>query len=384
MKERRQIVALYQDPSGPAPVILVSLVHAEGSSYRRPGAHLLLLENGRHAGTISGGCLEAEVLRKAAWLTRSGATVERYSTLFDDTGEIPYGLGCGGQVDLLLEPANTPECRALVDAFAATLREEHRFAATLLPQAGNVLRRAIWNSAGDLLFASEGLPAHLIAEMHRLAAAATSSGTLELNTQRIFLEPLHPPQRLILFGAGDDAQPLAAMAAQLGWTVIVADSRAQLANAERFSDVSRIAVLRAAEISSLQIQTTDAIVLMTHSYEQDRALLQQLLPIAPRYFGLLGARHRTSLLVSEVAAALGWKLSQCAERLHAPVGLDLGGDAPEAVALAILAEAHAVCHGRNAASRRISAEVLAESMPTAVQAAELRAVCPADFAPQSK
>jgi xanthine/CO dehydrogenase XdhC/CoxF family maturation factor len=174
------------------------------------------------------------------------------------------------------------------------------------------------------------------------------------------------------------------MAAQLGWTVIVADSRSQLANAERFSDASQLVVLHAAEIASLQIQTTDAIVLMTHSYEQDRALLEQILPIAPRYFGLLGARHRTSLLVSEVAAALGWTLSQCAERLHAPVGLDLGGDAPEAVALAILAEAHAVCHGRSAASRRISAEALAESMPTAVQAAELRAVCPADFAPQSK
>ena len=93
---------------------LVTLVRMEGSSYRRPGAHLLIGADGEYAGTISGGCLEAEVVRRAAWMVRDGAVVERYSTLFDDTAEIPFGLGCGGIVDLLLEPAETPECRALI------------------------------------------------------------------------------------------------------------------------------------------------------------------------------------------------------------------------------------------------------------------------------
>ena len=84
--------------------VLVTLVRAEGSSYRKPGARLLTI-GGEYAGTISGGCLEAEVLKKAAWAVRSGALVERYSTTFDDTSDIPYGLGCGGTVDLLLEPS---------------------------------------------------------------------------------------------------------------------------------------------------------------------------------------------------------------------------------------------------------------------------------------
>src|SRR5579875_3048136 len=106
MMERRRIVELWK--RGDA-VALVTLVRVEGSSYRRPGARLLIGRGGEYAGAISGGCLEAEVMRKAAWKVRGGAVVERYSTLCDDTAEIPYGLGCGGTVDLLLEPAGTPE-----------------------------------------------------------------------------------------------------------------------------------------------------------------------------------------------------------------------------------------------------------------------------------
>ena len=123
MIEHRQIVRLWQ--KGGAGVLL-TLVRVEGSSYRRPGAHLLLSSGGEHAGTISGGCLETEVLRKANWLVRDGAVVERYSTLFDDTAEVPFGLGCGGVVDLLLEPGDTPECRALIEALERGVAGEDR------------------------------------------------------------------------------------------------------------------------------------------------------------------------------------------------------------------------------------------------------------------
>src|ERR1700728_2925328 len=118
MIEHRQIVRLWQQGGA---AVLVTLVRVEGSSYRRPGARLLLSSGGEHAGTISGGCLETEVLRRANWLVREGAVVERYSTMFDDTAEVPFGLGCGGVVDLLLEPVDTPECRALMEAMEASL-----------------------------------------------------------------------------------------------------------------------------------------------------------------------------------------------------------------------------------------------------------------------
>src|ERR1700734_1328228 len=143
MRERRQIVELWDRGDSAA---LVTLVRVEGSSYRRTGARLLIAANGEYAGNISGGCLEAEVIRKAQWLVRDGrAVVERYSTLFDDTAEIPYGLGCGGTVDLLIEPVNTPECVALMAAMGASLRGREARVVTWLPTETETLRREIWN-----------------------------------------------------------------------------------------------------------------------------------------------------------------------------------------------------------------------------------------------
>ncbi|HXB61556.1 MAG TPA: XdhC family protein [Acidobacteriaceae bacterium] len=334
MMERRQILELWQQRQG-QDAVLVTLTCATGSSYRHPGAHVLLLADGRHAGTISGGCLEAEIARKAFWLTRSGAVMQRYSTLFDDTAEIPFGLGCGGEIDILLEPANTPECEALIEAMRASLHGKSRIAITTLPAESQPLQRVILTTNEETIFAS-----------------ATVSSTAEK-----FTEHLNPPQRLILFGAGDDAQPLVNMAALLGWSVLVADGRPQLALRERFPAAECIILLdKSLSIAPLEITGKDAIVLMTHSFEQDRALLVQLLGIAPRYLGVLGARHRSSLLVREVAAILGWSMEACAACLHAPVGLNLGGDAPESIAFSILADAHARCLGGDAAPRRITAE----------------------------
>jgi xanthine/CO dehydrogenase XdhC/CoxF family maturation factor len=109
----------------------------------------------------------------------------------------------------------------------------------------------------------------------------------------------------------------------------------------------------------LGIRPEDAVVLMTHSYEQDRELLATLLPLRPKYLGVLGARHRSSLLVSETAAKLGRTIASCCEQIYAPVGLDLGGDGPEAIALAVIAEVQACCMGKLGASRRLSAEDIA-------------------------
>ena len=154
MMEQRQIVRLWQ--RGGASV-LVTLVRVEGSSYRRPGARLLLGAKGEYAGTISGGCLEAEVIRKAGWMVREGARVERYSTMFDDTAEVPFGLGCGGVVDLLLESAETPECKALMEAMEGALAGRASRVVTWLPGEGKALRRVVLAADGAVVFASEGL-----------------------------------------------------------------------------------------------------------------------------------------------------------------------------------------------------------------------------------
>ena len=226
MSEIRSIVELWkqersqQNAHGTA--VLVTLVRVEGSSYRKPGARLLSCAN-QFSGSISGGCLEGEVIRKAAWITQSGAAMQRYSTLFDDTSEIPYGLGCGGVVDLLLEPLHLPETQALLSALQQSLTGERLAVVTLLPaesltarSAGDQpqplrlqpLRRIVLHANGTLLFASDDLNE---ASRHALLACAQQGLSqknsspyetpLEIDghTRQVFVEVIKPPQRLFVF-----------------------------------------------------------------------------------------------------------------------------------------------------------------------------------------
>jgi xanthine/CO dehydrogenase XdhC/CoxF family maturation factor len=287
-------------------------------------------------------------------MVRDGAVVEQYSTMFDDTAEIPFGLGCGGVVDLLIEPADSPEYLALMEAMEGSLRGDEASVVTWLPAEGKGLRRVVLRLDGTVLFASAGLNEAKIECAKGLLPGGEYEGR--------FVEELRAPQRLFVLGAGDDARPLVSMAALLGWSVTVADGRAQLARAERFPEAERVVALGEVGAAGLGIRRNDAAVLMTHSYEQDREILASLLPVAPGYLGLLGARHRSSLLVSEAAAMIGWTVAECCALIHAPVGLDLGGDGPEAIALAVIAEVQAFCQGKAGVSRRLTEESVARQI----------------------
>ena len=374
MMERRQIVRLWKQGTAS---VLVTLVRAEGSSYRRPGARLLLSAHGDYAGTISGGCLETEILRKATWLVRDGAVVERYSTMFDDTAEVPFGLGCGGVVDLLLEPAETLECRALLAALETTITGDEAAVLTWLPHKGRALARAVLAENGDFSFASEGLTA---SELVAARAQVLKQGEIEGVSKEVFVERIAAPQHLYVLGAGDDAKPLVSMGAFLGWSVTVMDGRVQLARCDRFPEAERVVAVSSTLAEMAQIRPKDAVVLMTHSYEQDRELLAAILPLRPRYLGLLGARYRTSLLVSEVAAKLGRTVAECCEQIYAPVGLDLGGDGPEAIALAVIAEVQACCMGKLGTSRRLLPDDVDRHLREGGASRYLQAQCALDVA----
>ena len=367
MMERRQIVRLWKQGRGG---VLVTLVRVEGSSYRRPGARLLTGVGAGHAGTISGGCLEADVIKRAAWIARDNAAVEQYATTFDDTTEIPFGLGCGGTVHLLFEPAGAPEGEALLRAMEASLEGRESTVVSFLPDARRGLRRLVLDAAGEVVFASEGLSAEKIACARGLVPGGEYEGR--------FVERVEAPQRLFVLGAGEDAKPLVEFGALLGWTVVVADGRAQLAATERFPRATKVAVLRGGSAGDLEIEARDAVILMTHSYEQDRELLRQVLPVGPRYLGLLGSRHRSSLLVAEAAAMLERTVESCCDGIFAPVGMDLGGDGPEAIALAIVAEVQAVASGRFGGSRRLSADDVAVQLEQGGASRYLQAQCALD------
>ena len=368
MMDRRQIVFLWKrDPAG----VLVTLVRVEGSSYRRTGAKLLTASGGSgHAGTISGGCLESEVVRRAQWIARENAAIESYATTFDDTSDIPFGLGCGGTVDLLFEEIARPEGQALMQAMADSLDGRESTVVSFLPGEGRTLRRVIFDAAGEVVFASPALNQHKIDCARGLTPGTAYEGR--------FVDALHAPQRLFVLGAGEDAKPLVEIAALLGWTVVVADGRANLATAARFPRAARVAVLPTSGEHGLDIGPLDAVVLLTHSYEQDRSLLTSLLPNAPRYLGLLGARHRSSILVAESAAMLGRTVEDCCERVFAPVGMDLGGDGPEVVALAIVAEVQAVISGRMGSSRKLGAAEIADQIALGGSSRYLQAQCGMD------
>jgi xanthine dehydrogenase accessory factor len=372
MVERSAIVEQWRNRQDDS-AVLATLVRVEGSSYRRPGARMYIHLTGS-VGAISGGCLEGEVSRKAAWIARSGPAVERYSTLFDeildetnalDTREIPYGLGCGGIMEVLLEPVASPETNAMLRALAAAERGETLYAATVLPSAVDPTfscARVILREDETIFFASSDLDADMVSKLTLIARAVAEANTVPIalgnETREVYVEPVMPPQRLVLFGAGDDARPLVRMANLLGWRVTVADGRAWLAQASRFPEAERVLPLseNAANFEQLALSHRDAVALLTHSFEQDRTLLGKLLPLDLRYLGLLGARHRSRLLLMEAASRLGWSPDEALQRVHAPIGLDLGGDSPESVALAILAEIQAALHRKTAVSRGMSIE----------------------------
>ena len=162
----------------------------------------------------------------------------------------------------------------------------------------------------------------------------------------VFIEYLAPPQRLVIFGAGHDVQPLVRLAAELGWPITVADERPHYARPERFPLADAVLAVDAAEaLAAAGVDGESAVVVMTHSYDQDRRLLAQLLRRPPRYLGQLGPRSRTERILAELRDA-------APEALHYPMGLDIGGGEPAQVALSIMAEIQAVLAGRDGAMLR--------------------------------
>jgi xanthine/CO dehydrogenase XdhC/CoxF family maturation factor len=338
----RELQAARQD------YVLATVVAVEGSSYRKPGACMLLAADGRRAGTISGGCLEAEVARRAFWLTAHGPVVERYSTVADD-GEMPFGSGCGGAVHLLLEHAVT--AAQLLAALGAVFHARAPLAvATVLD--GALAGQRAFSPSGDT-GALAALAAQAFTQQH------SSEQIVELNGSpaRIWCDYRPARPGLHIFGAGDDALPLVSFARELGWFVSVADGRAHLATRARFPRAHQVDVLpiSAGTLALPGILPTDAAVLITHSFEQDARILAALLALdaPPAYIGVLGPQRRTREVLAESAHLRGLapsidRVERELARLNAPTGLDLGAATPAAIALSILAEVQQTLTGASA------------------------------------
>ena len=350
MTDLDQILPLWQElRRTQTEYVLATVVTVEGSGYRKPGARMLISADGRRAGTVSGGCLEGEVARKAFWRTENGPVVRRYSTAAED-GEVPYGMGCGGIIHLLLERSETAE--PVMRRLAASFDEREALAIATVLDGEWIGQRVFWPEGIDPAadHASDGsIPSQLedlACEGFEEQRSFTRTVSLEAGqSATVCVEWIAARPGLFVFGAGDDAIPLARQARQLGWYVAVADGRSHLATCVRFPQAHEVHVLAVGDLPALGLRTTDAAVVMTHSLEQDTRILRVLLQEELAYIGVLGPRRRTDEIMSALAEESNLPRSRVealaeewGERLHAPMGLDLGGSTPSDIALSVIAE----------------------------------------------
>jgi xanthine/CO dehydrogenase XdhC/CoxF family maturation factor len=339
--------------------LLSTVVAVEGSSYRRPGARMLLAPDGRRAGTISGGCLEAEVAKRAWWLTENGPRIERYSTLEDD-GDLPYGSGCGGVVYILLERRSTAQ--PFLETLHAAFQARAPLAIATVLEGPHIGHRFFAAPSPALLpqthFANPSAPTWQV-DLRQFAVSALESrrsheDTVLIDGQptRVWTDYRASRPGLWIFGAGDDALPVVSIARQLGWFVAVADGRSNLATASRFPGAHVVIPLSIADLpqaapAEIDLRPGDAAVLMTHSFDQDSRILATLLSRAPSatpaYIGVLGPQRRTREALAQAARLLDLVpssrlLEQWMGEIHAPMGLDLGAHTPSSIALSIVAE----------------------------------------------
>ena len=307
---------------------IATVLRISGSAYRRPGAKLLVEEDGTTHGGVSGGCLEADVRAQALEILRGApARLLHYDTGSADETVWGFGLGCEGKIDLWVQRADPQLCAQLAELSAASVP----YAIVTQLDSGRAAVFARGSLRGPL---------------HSPALAALAAPLLEkgesklLERENAFVDVLRPPPRLVLFGAGDDAQPLARLAALASFAVTVVDHRPAFLTAERFPAPAQLVLRRAsAGVEGLGLGQRCFCVVQTHALSHDRDWLKALLPQSIAYLGLLGPKARKDEVLRQLGAG-------DSDRLFAPVGLDVGADGPEQVAISIVAEMLAVHAGR--------------------------------------
>jgi xanthine/CO dehydrogenase XdhC/CoxF family maturation factor len=337
-------------PNG-EPMALATIVSVRGSTYRRAGARLLLTASQQMVGNISGGCLESDVMVVADEVMAARTPrLATYDLTADDDAVWGLGLGCNGAVEIFVEPLDpaSAQLRVLREAIAG----EQTVALVKLLE-GPLAGRWMAVRPGGATEVSLGDPA-LDARAVRAALAAVTEGASRVLTLpssggdvRAFVEVVRPPVRLVVCGAGHDAIPVVQFASGIGWRVTVVDQRERFLTPERFPGARSFVHAEPAQAAE-QVPLDDRtyVVVMTHNYLHDRDLLRGFLRTSIRYIGMLGPRLRTEKILDELAREGVTVTAEDRARIFGPIGLDIGGDGAEAIALALLGEIQAVEAGR--------------------------------------
>jgi xanthine/CO dehydrogenase XdhC/CoxF family maturation factor len=353
-------LAAFLDANRDAPaLVLATVVATEGSTYRKPGAMLLSNPAGEFAGLISGGCLESDLVARAREVLETGEPARlSYDLKDDDELVLGLGLGCGGAVHLLLQRLVPANDFAPLGPLFDRLDAGRRCQLGLVIEGARLGESALVDEHGGawgpepLVRALAAAPpprpgrsgrARSVTLETAAATGASSSRELSASTERMLCVDVQPTPRVLVCGAGLDALPLVAQVLALGWRCTVTDHRPASLAEERLPAGAETVCVRPDRLGeNVELTAFDAVVVMTHHVDHDASYLAQLAEHPLSYLGVLGPRARRNQLLQAIGRP---ELT-----VRGPVGLDLGAELPESIALAIMAEIHAVLAGRQAGS----------------------------------
>lgn len=345
MKEQRNIIQAFREIKKDRPSALATVVRVHGSSYRSPGARMLITDDGHWYGSISGGCLEGDALRKARLVMSSQRAVTvTYDTREESNQNLGIGLGCNGVIDVLLEPVNEKNPSNPITVFEKIIQANHLVALATVITGNCIGEKVVTSEAGD----SEGtisnsalmsLVCHDLHDIFKIRKSQVKKYTVATEEVEVFLELIQPSVSLLIFGGGFDARPVSVLAKSLGWEVAVTDECVAHIAPVFFPSADKLSLCQREFIDrDFTITPFTACVLMSHNYEYDRDVLKKLLNSPAPYIGILGPRKRFEKMQGEFTAQ-GIVLTELdLHRIHSPIGLDIGAETPDEIAVSIIAE----------------------------------------------
>ncbi len=332
---------------------LATVVKVEGSSYRRPGARMLVTEDGEITGAISGGCLEGDALRKAQFaMYQRKNKLEIYDTTDDEDNKLGVQLGCNGIVYILFEPIQINDINNPVNLLKKVAQQrKDAVVVTLFNPNKNVVQKGTlaFVSNEESFFKNDEMQP-LKAECKTILASKSSLIKQYEGSCTVLFQFIPPSIQLIIIGAGNDAQPLADMSFLLGWNIIVVDGRPTYATQQRFPK-AKVFVSKPTEVlSNIFIDEQTAVVVMTHNFNYDLAALERLINTTCKYIGILGPKKKLHKMFDEIKENGIVVNDRITQHIYGPVGLDIGAETSEEIALSVIAEIKAVFSNREGAS----------------------------------
>jgi xanthine/CO dehydrogenase XdhC/CoxF family maturation factor len=348
---------------------LATLVHVEGSSYRRPGARMLVDDEGNLTGAISGGCLEGDALRKALLaIAKQESKLVTYDTSNEADQSIGIQLGCEGIIQVLFEPIDASIKNNPIEIIRSAVLLEACVIQTIFDLNHQTDKQVGTNAvfAKDVaipIIQSNAIQINTLKDDVNDTFQKASSQFIEYQsgekTFHAFYEFLSSPIQLVIVGAGYDAIPLSKMANILGWTPIVIDGRDAYVKPERFEASCQVFLMRPEQLlETIKIDHRTAFVLVTHNYNYDKAILKALLPLDIQYIGMLGPKKKLNRMIDDLKTDGITITDLMMKKVFGPTGLEIGAETPDEIALSILAEIQAVFQGKQGYSLRSMGETI--------------------------